>query len=208
MTRFLAVAALAIFFLFSTVPLDGAASEVSNAFNILPGTEAGFVQKFRPRGFQKDQTETGSVLFGTSPRMRWTYTRPESKIFIFDGTTSWLYVPGEKQVTVNRLSDGDRKALPFLLLGDGKTINQHYTVKESRSRSAVTVELVSRDASQPVRTITLVTSPKDHLIRKLEYRDKQGNRTTFEFSNHRKVKTSPAQFAFAPPAGVQIVSNN
>lgn len=208
MTRFLTATTLSILLAFHTVTLDAAASEVSSAFIILPGTEAGFVQKFRPRGFQKDQIETGSVLFGTSPRMRWTYSRPESKIFVFDGTTSWLYVPGEKQVTVSRLSEEDRKALPFLMLGDGKTISRYYTIKERRSRTSATVELVSRDVTQSVRTILLVTSAKDHLIQKLEYTDKQGNRTTFEFSKHRRVKTSPEQFAFTPPAGVQVVSNN
>jgi len=183
-------------------------SELSLAFTALSGTQASFVQRFRPRGFQKDQIEKGSVIFGASPQMRWTYSQPEPKTFVFDGTTSWLYVPAEKQVTVDRVTEAEKRELPFLLLGDGKTIDKQYTVKETRRTNAITVELLSRSNTQMVRSITLTTSPRDHSLRRLEYSDRQGNRTAFEFSAHRRVPPVASGFVFTPPAGVRIIQND
>ena len=42
--------------------------------------------------------------------MRWSYTRPEEKLFVFDGSRSWFYVPADKQVTVTRPRRQTRRA--------------------------------------------------------------------------------------------------
>ena len=50
--------------------------------------------------------------------MRWSYARPEQKVFVFDGNRSWFYLPAEKQVTVTTLDEQRRGELPFLIIGD------------------------------------------------------------------------------------------
>ena len=64
-----------------------------------------FTQRFTPKGFKSSQVESGTVVFGTLPMMRWCYTAPEPKLFVFDGSKSWFYVPGDKQVTVAGIDD-------------------------------------------------------------------------------------------------------
>ena len=88
---------------FGTVAAN--AAEIDNAVAAIAGTEASFTQRFTPKGFSTSQVESGSVIFGTLPMMRWTYIKPEEKVFVFDGTQSWFYVAADKQVTVATLDD-------------------------------------------------------------------------------------------------------
>src|SRR5437763_17148236 len=91
------------------------AAELDRAAAALAGTEAQFTQRFTPKGFKNSQIDSGSVVFGTLPMMRWTYSRPEQKIFVFDGSHSWFYLPAEKQVTMTTIDEQRRSELPFLV---------------------------------------------------------------------------------------------
>jgi outer membrane lipoprotein carrier protein len=181
-----------------------AQSGISRAIAAMSGQQATFVQKFTPRGFKNEQVESGVVIFGPSPKMRWTYSKPEQKVFVFDGTTSWFYVPSDRQVTVNQLTDEERRALPFLLLADGRAVDGSYTVKESSRGGSTTTRLTARETGAMVREIVVTTS-RDNRVTSLQYTDRQGNRTVFEFSNFARAPASEAQFTFQAPAGVQVL---
>ena len=59
--------------------------EIDRAAAAVAGKEASFTQRFTPKGFKNAQVESGSVIFGRMPMMRWSYTTPEEKLFVFDG---------------------------------------------------------------------------------------------------------------------------
>ena len=80
-------------------------------------------------------------------------------------------------------------------------------MKESRKGDTVTTSLTSKSSGSMIRQISVTTSARDHMVRSLEYADRQGNRTVFQFSGFRKAATDPAQFTFVAPAGVQVVRN-
>ena len=61
------------------------AAELDRAAAALSGTQAQFTQRFTPKGFKSSQTDSGVVVFGTVPMMRWSYAKPEEKVFVFDG---------------------------------------------------------------------------------------------------------------------------
>lgn len=190
-------------------PLTGApaTTTVSQAIEAMSGSRAEFVQRFTPRGFRNAQVENGTVHFGTSPKMRWSYSKPEAKTFVFDGTTSWFYVPSDRQVTVNKLTDKDRQGLPFLLLADARALARNYVIKESRRGDVITTNLTSRDPASMIRQITVTTSARNRTVQKLEYSDRQGNRTEFMFSGYQKVASPAGQFTFVAPTGVKVVQN-
>ena len=81
--------------------------------------------------------------------MRWSYTSPEQKLFVFDGTSSWFYVPGDKQVTTGRVTDARRKELPFLLLGDPAARDRVFVVKQQNRRGNIVTTLQPKDKRQP-----------------------------------------------------------
>jgi chaperone LolA len=188
------------------VTLAGA-SEIDRAAAAMAGTEASFTQRFTPKGFADTPVESGSVIFGALPMMRWAYTRPEEKVFVFDGSHSWFYVAADKQVTVATVDDRKKGELPFLLIGDPAARQRLFVVREQNRGKSIIVTLQPRDASAMIRNVTLTIAPNTHLIQRLEYADREGNRTRFEFSGFHRRPAPPELFHFNPPPGVEVVSS-
>ena len=179
-----------------TTELDKAASAMSNM-------EAGFTHRFTAKGFKTSQVESGSVVFGTLPKMRWSYTSPEKKLFVFDGSQSWFYVPADNQVTLGRV--GNASDMPFLVLGDPAARARHFTVKQQSRNGAAVITLQPKSGSSLVRNLVVTITPSTHLIQRIEYTDRDGNRTSFDFSGYHRRAASADLFHFSPPAGTQIV---
>ena len=181
------------------------ASELDRAVAALPGSQAQFSQRFTPRGFKTSQTESGNVIFGTLPLMRWSYTRPEEKLFVFDGTRSWFYVPAEKQATVTALDESKRSALPFLVLGDPAGRERNFLIKESRRGRSVITTLQPRASGATIRNIAVSTDSATHQLQRVEYTDRDGNQTAFDFAAFQRVNAPAETFRFSAPAGVHVV---
>jgi outer membrane lipoprotein carrier protein len=185
-----------------------AEGELDRAARAMNGMEASFVHRFTAKGFKTSQVERGSVLFGQLPKMRWTYTAPESKVFVFDGTTSWFYVPSEKQVTTSRMTEASKAELPFLLLGDSAARDRHFSVSEKKRGNSVVLTLRPRSGAALVAGVDVTISATTHLIDRIDYADRDGNRTSFEFSGYHRRQASADSFRFVPPAGVQNISTD
>jgi outer membrane lipoprotein carrier protein len=196
---------LTVFLLTFTLVVSAHAAEIDNAAAALPGTEASFTQRFTPKGFRHSQSESGSVVFGALPQMRWTYSSPEQKLFVFDGSRSWFYVPADKQVTVADLTPERRAELPFLLIGDPSARAQNFNVKETVRGSTVTATLQPKSGAAMIRNVVVTIDSASHLIRSVAYTDREGNQTTFDFSGFHKRAASADLFRFNVPAGVQVV---
>src|SRR5450631_1706860 len=94
------------------------ADKVDQRYNHLQTLEAQFAETYLGAGMTR--TESGTLTLKKPGRMRWDYDQPRPKMFLTDGTTSWFYVPGERQVRrapVKQLDDL-RSPLRYLL---GKT---------------------------------------------------------------------------------------
>lgn len=137
--------------------------------------------------------------------MRWSYTSPESKLFVFDGTKSWFYVPADKQVTVADIDASRRRELPFLLIGDPAARDKYFVVSENRRGNDVVTTLQPRSGSAMIRNIAVTIAPSTHQIQHVEYTDREGNRTSFDFSGFQRKSAGPETFRFTRPAGVQVV---
>ena len=179
--------------------------ELDRAAAAMSGMEASFTHRFTAKGFRNSQVESGSVVFGDLPKMRWSYSTPEKKLFVFDGAQSWFYVPADRQVTLGRVTDARKRELPFLLLGDAAARDRHFIVKQQSRRGAVVTTLQPRDVRALVRSVTVTIDPATHLIRRIEYADREGNRTSFDFSGYRRRTASADTFRFDAPAGVQVI---
>ena len=139
--------------------LSAAPLELDRATTAMSGMEASFTHRFTAKGFKSSQVESGSVVFGTLPAMRWSYATPEQKLFVFDGSNSWFYVPGDKQVTVARVDDTKKRELPFLLLGDPGARQKYFSVKEQKRGNAVVTTLQARTPSALVKSVTVTIAP-------------------------------------------------
>lgn len=186
-----------------TAVADGnAASRVTALLRGCEGNSAQFVQKFLPKGYKKESVERGSVIFGTLPAMRWSYVEPEAKEFVFDGTTSWLWVPADEQVTIHDLTADERAALPFFALSDPSRIESNFAI----STSGRTTTMKARDRDALLKQI-VVEASADGRLGSLRYVDGQGNTTTFEFTAFSNSKSGPDTFRFVPPPGAAVSRN-
>ena len=140
------------------------------------------------------------MIFGKLPSMRWTYAEPETKEFGFDGTTSWLWVPADRQVTVHDLTDDERAALPFFALSDPARIESRFSV--TNNGRITTLKARERDA---MLTEIRVEETRDGRLASLKYVDSQGNATTFEFSGYAPSTAGGETFTFVPPPGTDVV---
>jgi outer membrane lipoprotein carrier protein len=190
---------------FAAATAQAATIELDRAAAAMSGMEASFTHRFTAKGFKNSQVESGSVVFGALPAMRWSYAAPEEKLFVFDGTNSWFYVPADKQVTLGRVTDARKRELPFLLLGDPAARDKYFVVKQQARKGAVVTTLEPRAKGSMVHAVTVSIDPTTHLIQRIEYADREGNRTSFDFSGYHRRAASAATFTFAPPAGVQVI---
>lgn len=179
---------------------------IDRAAAAIKGSEARFTHRFTPKGFKTSQSEAGSVIFGDLPMMRWSYSTPESKLFVFDGSRSWFYIPADRQVTVADIDERRRAEMPFLLIGDAEARARQFVVKEQRRGSIVTTTLQPRSKTALIRTVAVVTNAQTNFIQSIDYTDRDGNRTAFAFSGYHPARTSADTFRFTPPAGVQVVT--
>lgn len=201
MKRLITLAAIAI----AAITSNAAPIELDRAAAAMSGMEASFTHRFTAKGFKTSQVENGTVVFGTLPQMRWSYSAPEQKLFVFDGTNSWFYVPGDKQVTTGRVTDARRRELPFLLLGDPVARERVFVVKQQNRGGNVVTTLQPRDKSSMIRSVVVTVAPSTHLIQRIDYTDRDGNQTSFAFSGYHRRAASADTFTFAPPAGVQVI---
>ncbi|HYO79294.1 MAG TPA: outer membrane lipoprotein carrier protein LolA, partial [Thermoanaerobaculia bacterium] len=147
--------------------VSAAPIELDRAATAMSGMEASFTHRFTAKGFKNAQVESGSVVFGSLPAMRWSYSKPEQKLFVFDGTQSWFYVPSDKQVTLGRVTDARKRELPFLLLGDPAARDKHFVVKQQNRGGAVVTTLQPRDKNAMVKNVTVTIAPSTHLIQRI-----------------------------------------
>lgn len=180
------------------------ATEVDWVAFSVAGKEASFTQRFTPKGFKNAQVESGTVIFGSMPKMRWTYAAPEQKVFVFDGNRSWFYVPADKQVTVGRIDDARKRELPFLMIGDPDARQRAFVISEQRRGSGTVTTFKPKDAGAMIRTVSMTTDAR-HLIQRIEYTDREGNHTSFDFSGYHPKAATADTFQFTAPAGVQVV---
>ena len=77
--------------------------------------KAVFLERYS-EGREGLQAESGTVYFSRPGRMRWEYEAPESKTFLSDGKTVWLYVPKDRTATRAPLKQSDDWRSPLALL--------------------------------------------------------------------------------------------
>jgi outer membrane lipoprotein carrier protein len=183
-----------------------AETALDRAATAMSGMEASFTHRFTAKGFKTSQVESGSVIFGSLPQMRWNYTSPERKLFVFDGSQSWFYVPSDNQVTLGRVTESRKRELPFLLLGDPAARDRHFVVKQQTKKGSVITTLTPRAAGALMRSVTVTIGASNNLIQRIEYTDREGNRTSFDFSGYHRKSASADTFRFSPPAGVQVIN--
>jgi outer membrane lipoprotein carrier protein len=213
----LSVCAIAIAAGAATASSEGAlganeiADRVQTHYAEISDYSAAFVQTVAHKLFPgRLERSYGAVKFKKGGLMRWEYTRPESKLFVYDGTTLWIYEPDVPQAfkaTAN--ADRLRKALAFLS-GEGKIKESYKVVKLDAARfdfaKGYVLKLTPIEKGSPFKRVELYVDASDFHVARSVVVDHEGNRNRFDFSNPVRSGGLPASlFSFTPPPGVPVL---
>lgn len=172
-----------------------------------------FVQRLESRGLGRARIESGRFAIRKPGSMRWEYEKPEKKLAITDGRTTWLHLPEDNEVHVGRYPEDGGAAASSLLAGrlrlDEDFATRRMTPDESGPMGAagvVAIHLTPRASREEFDALVMAVDPKSLTVRRLTVIDAIGGRMTFEFFDlEENAVLDDALFAFEMPRGAEVV---
>jgi outer membrane lipoprotein carrier protein len=171
---------------------------------------ADFVQTYRGGVLKTPIKESGTMAVKKPGKMRWTYTKPERKELVSDGTKIYWYVPEDRQVAVYDAPSENQATTPALFLSGKGDIARDFTaaVAEPAVPGAAGLKLTPRRAEPEYEYLVVSVDPATLQIRALTTRDRQGGESTLIFTNMKENRgLSDKDFVFRIPRGVNVVND-
>lgn len=188
------------------------AAKVQQRYDGIKDIQADFVQTYEGGVLRTRTTERGAVAIKRPGRIRFTYTKPEKKEFVSDGTRLYTHLVSEKQVIVSPAPGPDQGDIPAMFLAGQSDLARDYTPSFTSLPGAapglLTLQLVPKKKSSEYASIGIGVDPKSLQIQFLTALDTQGGRSSFAFANVKENRgLSDKQFEFQMPRGVEVVTN-
>lgn len=171
-----------------------------------------FVQKARPA----PKVESGTLYVRRPRQVRWDYSAPRQKYFVFDGQAAWFYVVEDAQVIVDRAFGSNKlaRALSFLW-GEGQLVSTFTLSPCERvppdlcAGDAAACDCIRLDPRQPIGELDhmyLLADRGDAHVHGLMLVDPIGNLTRLTLRAARVDSgLTAAWFTFTTPPGVTVL---
>jgi outer membrane lipoprotein carrier protein len=170
---------------------------------------AEFTQTYQGGVLRKTSTETGTLQVKKPGRMRWEYTSPEQKLFVSDGQKIYSYIPADRQVIVSSVPTDDRATTAVLFLVGKGDLARDFTVSyaDAAAPDRIALKLDPKSRQADYDWLELVVDRESLQIRTLIAAEREGGRSTFQFSNYREnTGLADKIFTFKIPRGVDVVN--
>jgi outer membrane lipoprotein carrier protein len=170
---------------------------------------ADFRQNTKVAAVGEGEEARGTVAFKKPGKMRWDYVAPEGQRIVSDGRTLWIYQPADRQVVKAAFQAAFVSTTPVsFLAGVGRISDDFRAESDPRGCSAgrIYVTLVPKN-TQDLGSLGLAVDAQTFDIVEAAVTDPIGNVTTLGFVNvERNVEIPDAEFSFAVPPGVDVIS--
>lgn len=169
---------------------------------------ADFTQQYESGVLKRKVTERGKLQVKKPGKMRWDYTDPEKKLFVSDGSQIYLWVPADNQVTRSAVPKEDEATTAVLFLVGKGNLTRDFNVSFAPNAPPGTyaLHLEPKLPERDYEWLQLIVDQKTLQIRGLATADRQGGRSTFQFSNFRENTGIPdSVFAFRIPKGADVI---
>ena len=170
---------------------------------------ADFSHSYEGGVLKKSTTERGTLQVKKPGRMRWEYVEPEHKLFVSDGQKIYSYLPADKQVMVSTMPADDQATTAVLfLVGKGSLVRDFDVVYgDGGAPDTWVLKLTPRRRQRDYDWLVLTVDRESLRIRSLMAVEREGGRSTFQFSNYREnVGLADKIFAFKMPRGVDVIN--
>jgi outer membrane lipoprotein carrier protein len=209
MTRFKALAALALAGLFSVSAMaqNGGVEKLNQFVDKVQTFEAHFEQTvIDTEGNILEQAE-GQFQLQRPGKFRWDYQTPYPQQIVADGQKIWFYDVDLEQVTVKSQQEALAETPATLLSGELVPAEKYDMQNLPSDDGLVWVELSPKDPESNFQAVMLAF--EGNLLKQMIMRDSFDQRTRLTFS---QVRENPPfdnnTFLFSPPAGVDVVGEN
>ncbi len=165
---------------------------------------ADFQQEFVPAGFSSGDRESGRLTLALPGCLRWDYDEPFPKSYLLCGETVWTWNPGESSGRTFAVDPEEERGLDLLRLGVERLAERYEAELVDGGGEGAAVRLVPSGETTEIAEATLVLAAAGSL-RRLSYRDVEGNTTRFEFSGHRPLDRRSADLR--PPAELSWIED-
>ena len=167
---------------------------------------ASFKQTYEGGVLRRKSSDAGTVFVKKPGKMRWDYAAPEKQLFVSDGTTIYLFVPADNQVTVSPVPKQDATSAMMFLTGKGNIVRDFaVTFTPKAPEGTYGLRLQPKVAERDYDWLELVVEKGSMQIRQLTAANRQGGQETFTFTNFKEnVGLSDKTFEFKIPRGADV----
>lgn len=187
---------------------DGSAWQVLDAARkslAASGAErAEFVQTYVPAGFSSGEAESGRIAFRLPDCLRWDYQEPYPKSFLVCGERVYSWNSQDRRGQTSGVDRENQPGLDLLLLPVEDLSARYDARAEPVGDGRIAVHLSPRPRAEmagrtELTDATLVVDTAADRLVEVSYRDREGNRTTFEIKGYRNLRD---RSVFEPPKGI------
>ena len=178
------------------------AGRIQAHYNAVADFTADFVATFKYQLTHQVSVERGTLKVKKPSRMRWTFTKPDRKEFVADGTKLFTYFPADKVGSENLLTDTGDDSLALLFLAGKGDLTRDFTASMPPEQPAGEWQLVlaPRKRQDEYQTLTLGVRRDSLALTALVIVDEQGTQS-YQFTNFKTntgLKNSDFNFKLPP----------
>jgi len=150
-----------------------------------------------------DIEESGEILFKDDRRLRWTYLKPDFKVFLLQEDDYKFYDEENRQLTVGKVKDRGRQWLWQLFFSDD-ILRFAYTIESGEKK----IFIKKQQAEEPLDIE--ITLNNDYLpVQVIQQDPNTGARMIFYFKDYKENIAVPADaFELKVPKDVETVEEN
>ena len=187
------------------------AQSLQQRYQQISDFSADFVHIYQGGVFRQQVTERGTMAIKKPGMMKWTYTKPERKLFISNGRKLYSYLLEDKQVIISGAPSNNQTTPATFLAGKGN-LAKDFTASYSQdlpTPETYKLRLVPSKSGPEYKYLTIVIDRVTLQIRGLSTTDYQGGQSIFSFSNLKENQgLSEQDFEFTIPRGVDVINDD
>ncbi len=152
--------------------------------------------------------DEGTLIFRAPAMFRKESSKPGGALNLSDGSTLWVVFPDKN--TAEKYPLKSNRALQDSFLALSKAFNltelsREFDVRGERNDGKVTLSLLPRrkGLKQTIRSVVVSFGSKNE-IKAVEVEAMNGNRTSFQLTDERKLKVPENIFQFTPQPGMTV----
>ncbi|HKK90766.1 MAG TPA: outer membrane lipoprotein carrier protein LolA [Desulfobacteraceae bacterium] len=149
---------------------------------------------------------SGRVFFSHPGKMRWEYRHPQANQIITNGTSLWIYRPGENQVVKGKARKFFKAGAGGAFLSDIRLVKKNYTIDlEQEGEDFFQLVLTPREKRNEISSITIEVEKESYEIKTVTTKNSYGDTTELRFSNIRFTPLSSSLFEFTVPPEADLI---